>query len=147
MTTEKTLEHHFLDWIDEHLSYGYGSGEPHTIPALKSFLSLCNEGTYGHQYDYNKLEEKLGGISTWLFINILCDARLIEYGTSPRFAWLTKEGQALRDFMLSHSDEELVLMVCNNENDGCTRSYCNCSPDGYIEKKLCHNPFWKERSK
>lgn len=142
---QRTIDDHFIDWMSENIRFGYGSGEPHTIPALRAFLSLCNVGHYNTSYDCRVLEEKLTPTTAWLLMNVLCQAQLIEYGTSPRCGWLTPEGIKLRDYMLSKTEEDLILLVCNTEdNDYCTRHFCNCGEGGYSENKLCHNPFWKE---
>lgn len=143
---QRTIDDHFIDWMSENISRGYGSGEPHTIPALRKFLSLCNTGYYSTSYDYERLEEALDPAAVWLLIDVLCRADIVEYGTSPRYAWLTPEGIKLRDYMLSKTEEELILLVCNTEdNDYCTDTFCNCGEKGYSKKKLCFNPFWKNK--
>jgi hypothetical protein len=78
MITDK----HFRDWESHAFGYGYGTGEVFIIPELKLFFETTEaEGNYNHR----TLEQKLGGISTWLLINILCHADMLEYGTSPRY--------------------------------------------------------------
>lgn len=105
----------FREWEHEVFGYGYGTGESHTLPALQEFFSACPSANSGN-YDYRVFEEKLGPVSAWLMINILCKADVIEYGTSPRYGWLTKLGQDLRDYLSSHSAEELYEIV-NSEDD------------------------------
>ncbi len=141
---QKTIDDHFIDWMNENISYGYGSGEPHTIPALRAFFLLCSEGVYSTAYQYERLEEALNSAVVWLLINILCRAGIIEYGTSPRYGWLTPEGIKLRNYMLSKTEEELILLVCGTTENSifCSPDYCNCGDGGYSEKKLCFNPFW-----
>jgi len=51
----KTIEEYFRDWEGNAFGYGYGSGEEHTILALKKFLELCIEPPLGTSYDYKKL--------------------------------------------------------------------------------------------
>lgn len=142
---ERTLADHFRDWESEVLGFGYGSGEPYVLQSLKLFLEACP--TDGH-YNYQRLEEIVGPSATWLLIGLLCRAKILEYGTSPRFGWLTDQGRALRAFVESHSVDDLCDIVCDWENGAyCTADSCNCGPRGYVEgKKLCHNPFWVERS-
>lgn len=142
----KTTEEHFRDWEDWAVGFGYGSGEPHTIPAIRDFLGLCNEGAYGHSYDYEKLEAALTPAVAWLLISILAKADILEYGTSPRFAWLTVKGERLKKFMLSRTAEELVDIACDHGEDynSCSPDSCNCGPNGYEEGRICDNPFWKE---
>lgn len=47
--TIKTLGDYFSDWQAEVFGFGYGSGEPFIIPALREFLCRCPaEGNYDH---------------------------------------------------------------------------------------------------
>jgi hypothetical protein len=138
----KTLEENFRDWEGNTFGFGYGSGEPHTIPALRRFLELCNQGPYGHSYDYQKLETELTPTVAWLLINILCKADILEYGTSPRGAWLTKKGERLKEYVISHTDDELVETATNYNEDysPCYPNVCNCGE--YEKGRVCVNPFW-----
>lgn len=146
MNSIKTLDEYFRDWENHITGYGYGSGELLIIPALRKFLMLCNEGAYSHSYDYRKLEAELTPITAWLLINILCHAGVLQYGTSPRNAWLTRTGERLKEFMLIHSEEELIDIVCNYDKDyaHCYPDACNCGQNGYEKGKICKNPFWTE---
>lgn len=142
---EKSLEKHFADWESEVIGYGYGTGEPHTLTALKAFLEAVGRPDHGleHGYDYEVLEKAVGPSTCWLLISILARRDLIEYGTSPRYGWLTKRGMALREFVKSKTADELIEIVCDWENiDHCTPTFCNCGPDGSSDHKLCKNPFW-----
>lgn len=142
----KSIEDSFRDWENSAFGFGYGTGECYTIPALRDFFSLCNEGPYNGSYDYHKLEEKLTPAIAWMLINLLCNHRIdmIEYGTSPRGGWLTKKGERLRDFMLSHTAEELVNMATDRTEDSnvCYPDVCNCGEHGYVGGRECPNPFW-----
>jgi len=53
----KTIEEYFYDWEAHVFGYGYGTGEPYTLQALKDFLALCPDSL---GYDYKAMEEKLG---------------------------------------------------------------------------------------
>jgi hypothetical protein len=143
----KTLEENFRDWEANVFGFGYGSGETHTIPALKVFLELCNEGSYGHSYDHRKLEVALTPTVAWLLINILCkhSVDILEYGTSPRYAWLTKRGEALKEFVSHYTAEQLIDIACDHDQDyvHCYPDACNCGSNGYEEEKECPNPFWQ----
>lgn len=142
----KTTEEYFRDWHNNAVGYGYGSGEPHTIPVLKKFLELCNGGSYNHQYDYAILEKELTPTVTWLLISILCahEVDILEYGTSSRFAWLTKKGERLKEFVKSKTDDELIEIVCSSTENStnCYPNACNCGDEGYVKDKTCQNPFW-----
>lgn len=141
----KSIEHQFRDWEGHVFGYGYGSGEEHTLTALKQFLELCNEGSYGHSYSYETLEKALTPAVAWLLINILCHADIIEYGTSPRFAWLTAQGERLKDFVSKHTVEQLYEIAANHDENyfSCSPQYCNCGEDGYEEGRVCDNQFWQ----
>lgn len=131
----KTLDAYFCDWEASALGFGYGSGEAHVIPALRAFMGcIPNRGGY----DYTELEARVGPEAAWLLINLLCHQGIIEYGSSPRFGWLTPEGKALQAYILSHTPNELVELAASRRGEyvPCYPDHCNC--DG----ARCDNPFW-----
>jgi len=132
----KSIEDNFCDWEGSVFGFGYGTGEKYTIDALKSFFSCLTEE---RSYDYRDVENKINPMSAWLIINILCHADIIEYGTSPRFGWLTKKGEALRDFLKQMTNEALIDLVCYKTEDyiSCYPDHCNC------HEEKCINPFWR----
>lgn len=142
----KTLEQNFADWEGSTFGYGYGSGEPHIVPAVKRFLGLCK--VKPATYAYEDAEQIFGAVSAWLLINALCRADIIEYGSSPRYGWLTKEGLRLRDFMYDRTAEQLVEIATHRgeADDVCYPDVCNCGPNGYQEGVKCPNPFWPRRT-
>lgn len=141
----KTLEQNFIDWEATAIGYGYGSGEPFVLPSLYRFMALCPpEGCY----EYRVLETELGGAVFWLLVSLLCRADILEYGTSPRAAWLTTEGRKLQRFILSKTPDLLIDLVCDRRSDDycvCYQDACNCGPNGYQEGVKCPNPFWPHR--
>lgn len=140
----KTTAQYFADWESHVFGFGYGTGEEHTIPALRTLLALCDRSENGG-YDYRLIVTDLGAEVTWLLINILGHADVIEYGTSPRFGWLTAQGQALRRFVMAHSEAELIALTeTDTEYHHCYPDACNCGPTGYEEGRVCRNPFWLE---
>lgn len=146
----KTIEQHFADWEGEVFGFGYGSGEEHVIGALKIFMeAIPDDPEHGYgAYDYENLEKLLGPTTAWLLINVLCQADILDYGTSPRYAWLSRpHGAALHAFVKAHTVDELVTMTDRDPDDcPCYPEHCNCGPQGYSAVKLCHNPFWEERT-
>ena len=136
----KTLDQYWIDWESYAFGYGYGSGEEHVIPALKAFLGCCEDNTHGSfNYDFRIIEKSVGPIVTWLFINTLCKLDILEYGTSPRFGWLTKSGAALKEYM-DKTDTEKIVELVTKHSDGdaiCHPEYCNCE-----SVTRCVNPFW-----
>jgi hypothetical protein len=148
MSEERTLESYFIDWEGEVFGFGYGSGEPYTVPALHKFFQLCPPNDAKNRcYDYEQLERALGGAVAWLLISALGHADIIEYGSAPRYAWLTPNGYRLRDFVLSKTPDELVALATtfDQEQPHCGPSTCNCGPEGYDPNRKCPNPFWRER--
>lgn len=130
----KTIDDYFRDWESDTFGFGYGSGEPHIIPALKAFLAATPR-----QYDYRELETAVGAAVAWLLINVLCHQNAIEYGTSPRFGWLTEKGERLKSYVDQKTSDEL-LAVCDapEEYVRCYPNYCNCD-----DTVRCINPFWR----
>lgn len=137
----KTLDEYFRDWESSTFGFGYGSGEPHTVPALKRFFELCPEDS---GYDYRVLETDLGPIVAWLLINALAHRDILEYGTSPRFAWLTDKGKRLKAYMAGETADNLVEIAARRSEDDnvCSPDACNCGPNGYQAGIICNNPFW-----
>lgn len=101
----------FIDWESEVLGYGYGDGENHIIPAIKTFFELIAGTKNSNSYDYRVIERELGGATTWLLINLLCRCDMIDYGSSPRFGWLDEKGILLKEYILSKTSEELYSIL------------------------------------
>lgn len=136
----KTIEQHFTDWESHVFGYGYGTGEEHVLGALKGFLAaMPADGNY----DYKALESAVTAPVAWLLLNVLAHADVIEYGTSPRYGWLTKNGKALRQFVNERSVEELYALTAGTGEDYCEcyPDHCNCG-DGDCRPS---NPFWATR--
>lgn len=133
----KTIENHFTDWEQSVFGYGYGSGEKYIAEALKKFFELCPDSG---NYDYEVFEKSLGQTVTWLLINTLCRADILEYGTSPRFGWLDDKGRELKKFFDSKTIDELENLSGHQEDyNACFQDFCNCN-----DPSVCHNPFWNE---
>ena len=142
----KTLDENFIDWEGTTFGYGYGTGEPLILPALKTFLENCNapdrpEGCYDHK----TLEQALTPTVAWLLINALAKVHAIDYGSSPRFGWLSDNGKALKKFVESRTADQLVDLVteCDDNYIPCYPDACNCGPGGYEKGRICRNPFWR----
>lgn len=126
--TEKAgqlTDKNFIDWEANVFGFGYGTGEAVIIPALRRFCEILQDG---HSYDYRLLEQEFGALSAWLLINALAHGNLIEYGTSPRFGWLTVKGGLLRGYLLSKSVQELVDVITERdcESAPCFPDCCQC---------------------
>jgi hypothetical protein len=139
---ERTLDSYFIDWERYAFGFGYGSGEQHTIPALHAFMAAI---PVSDSYSHTQMEAACGPVAAWLLINRFCEINLLEYGTSPRAAWLTAPGVALKTYMAKKTPEALIQLICDvEENDllGCDPASCNCGPSGYDPGRLCPNPFY-----
>lgn len=148
MSETKGIEQHFSDWFGYVFPFGYGTGDEHFMRALRVFMDeLGKDPTIKNpsSYDYRHLEGALTPPVAWFLINDLGKHGVIEYGTSPRFGWLTEQGEALRKFMGDKSVEDLLALTETTEDYcECYPDICNCGPDGFSPVKLCHNPFWIE---
>lgn len=143
----KRIDDSFRDWEGEVFGFGYGSGEEHVLKALHTFMEIIKPAPE-RQYDYQELERGLGGAVAWLLINALCKGNTLEYGTSPRYGWLTPAGERLRAYVLSKTVDELVEIVCVSQDDydgPCYKTACNCGPQGYEAGRVCENPFWDRK--
>lgn len=140
MSEQKSNEDAFADWEGDVFGFGYGTGEDHIVPALKAFLAgIPDEGAYDHR----SLENAVGAAPAWFLINALCRADIIEYGTSPRFGWLTPQGKALQAFTRSRTTEELLDATCRDENYvHCYSDCCNCQ-GGSHNHGCKNNPFFR----
>jgi len=141
----KSPADNFADWESHVFGFGYGTGEYHTLGALKAFLAAVGRPDSARGYDHTKLEEAVGATVAWLLINTLCHHRadIIEYGTSPRYGWLTAKGEALKAFVDATPLDDLVEMTARDEDyTHCSPEACNCGPNGYVEGRVCPNPFW-----
>lgn len=138
----KSLEQHFADWESHALGYGYGSGEEHTLLALQSFMRCLKQTDHGSwSYWYKDLEAVLTPTVAWLLINFLAHQDMIEYGTSPRGAWLTKRGEALREFLCSRPLDDIIKATdFDDDYVHCFPDHCNCH-DGDCRPG---NVFWQE---
>jgi len=133
----KTIEQHWADWEKYVFGFGYGTGELYTIPALKKFFS-CIQGE--RRYDFQILGKELTPTVAWLLINILCHADILEYGTSPRYGWLTKEGESLKAFIDSNDEDTLYTFLMHDETVvHCYPDHCNC------DVPMCQSPFWEAK--
>ena len=132
----KSLSSYFADWESLVFGFGYGTGERPVLTALAGFMSVLID----NRYEYKDVEVKIGEVPAWLLINALCSAGVVEYGSSPRYGWLTPQGVNLKEFILSVSIDDLVKFATSH-SDYCTPHYCNC------ENERCDNPFWVNREK
>ena len=144
----KTLDENFRDWEAHAFGFGYGTGEEHILPALKTFFAkIGSHPGLSHGYDHHVLSEALGSTVAWLLINVLCREDILEYGTSPRFGWLTREGEALKAYVDGKTAQQLFDICCADSEEGVIGCYphsCNCGPRGYVEGRKCPNPFWPD---
>ena len=144
----KTLEDYFADWENDTFGYGYGTGEEHTIAALHDLFmafKFTPAGTLG--FDAVDLEAQCGPVVAWLLINILCHDDKIEYGTSPRHAWVTPPGNELARFIRERTIADLLRIVDRDPSQYvyCMPDHCNClDVQGTVNDCTRRNPFWSK---
>lgn len=99
----------FKQWEDKTFGYGYGTGEGPVIEVIKIFFDTFGDKT---TYDYEDYEVLIGRQATWLLINALIKGGVIDYGTSPRYGFLSSFGKDLKTFFAEHTEDELheILM-------------------------------------
>ena len=139
----RTMDSYFADWEREAFGYGYGTGEQYTILAVRAFFALCTQARGVYHYDYEELEARLVPIVAWLLINVLAGNGLLDYGTSPRYGWLTENGKILRDYMLQKNIEDLRAVALHEITEDRTSECCCCGS----ENGICPNPFWRKDRK
>jgi hypothetical protein len=105
-------EREFCTWYGDTLGYGYGTGDVHFCHALVTFLRHCRETG---SYTYTTMQDALGEAAFWFFLNTLCHAGLVDYGTSPRYGWLSEEGKRLADFVKDYDADRLYNLVMTAE--------------------------------
>ncbi len=135
----KSNADYFADWEGHAFGFGYGTGEAHVLSALKLLMAAVGDEDSADAYRFEALETAVGHAVAWLLINRLCTVGILEYGTSPRYGWLTEWGVALRDYLASRSAGELCDDVIGRDENyhHCYQDRCNC--DGPTP---CQNPFW-----
>ena len=140
----KSVDHQFVDWEKWVFGYGYGTGEQYILPALKTFMAAIGRQDLPNGYDFDILEQAMSPAVAWLLINALCRADAIEYGSSPRYGWLSGEGIQLRDYLRSKTVDELLKLFDElpDEYAPCQPACCNCGPNGYQHGVRCKNIFW-----
>lgn len=137
----KTPDQYFIDWEADTFGYGYGTGEEHTLGALKAFMAAIPQAD-PMVYDYQVLEKAVAPAVAWLLINILISDNKIDYGSSPRYGWLSEAGKSLALYIADKSVQQLYDIIVGDRRNGyipCCPEFCNCS-DG--DCRLV-NPFWK----
>lgn len=134
--SNKTEDEYFRDWESTTFGFGYGTGEEYVLKALKTFFTSIEEDD---SYNHENLSHALTPTVAWLLINVLCNSDIIDYGTSPRYGWLTISGKNLKSYIDSRTEEQLISLVCETDENSniCYRNHCNCET-----KQECNNPFW-----
>lgn len=115
----------FKDWFNDTYGYGYGTGEKPILTAIMIFLGNCSSNE-NHIYSYDEIEKVIGKAATWMLISVFCKQDLVDYGTSPRFAWLTEKGKWLLNYLKGKSLQYLYSLVMYNSFSECSSEYCNC---------------------
>jgi hypothetical protein len=134
---------HFREWEHAAFGYGYGTGEAHILPILHAFFAQLEQG---HSYEAAVFAAAVGAPSAWFLLNVLCAENILDYGTSPRYGWLTPLGERLRDYVLARTPEELYAIATQDfapDEPLCSRNFCNCAC-GSDDQGCVYNPLWNE---
>ena len=103
MTEDEQLFYCFIDSTD--LLF-YGEFESMFLEELDIVLAYC--AMESKMPVINEMIERYG---FWTMISFLNNADMVEYGTSPRTAWLTDKGKRLHAFISSKSLDELEELL------------------------------------
>lgn len=97
----KTEDIEFLEGIlDKAHWLFYGDLEEHFTPMLKTVFSHELK-----EFGFDEIE--IGpyfDLAYWLLLSELVALDLVEYGTSPRGAWLTPEGERFKKLVMENED-------------------------------------------
>jgi len=79
--------------------------------------------------------------ATWFLLNVLYQKDLVEYGTSPRYGWLTGNGKKMMEFLRDYNADRLHELVnVDSDHVFCYTDYCNHTD---LAGEGCKaNPFW-----
>lgn len=92
---QETLQEKFREKIEDTDMLCYGDIEPHLDAYLPKFFAVeVKEVGFNDEHSMNTLE-------FWFVVSWLVKMDFLEYGTSPRGAWLTREGQEFKNYVLS----------------------------------------------
>ena len=87
----------------------YGELEFHLDKYIKRFFSVeVKDVGFDENHPMNTIE-------FWLVVSMLVRMDFLEYGTSPRGAWLTEEGEAFKKYCLS--ENQPITNIIHNSNE------------------------------
>lgn len=137
----KAADDYFRDWMTQTFGWYHGSRRERLIRDLAAFLA---EVPGDRPYEYERLVAAVGPLAAWMLIDKLYRAGVLAYNSSPRSAYLTEAGVALKHYVSSRSAGDLLEIVPKVADDYryCTPGDCNCGPDGFDPDRVCPNPFW-----
>jgi len=92
---EEEIVEEFKEKIENTDMLCYGDIEPHLDTYLPKFFSVdIKDVGFDEKHPMNNLE-------FWFVVSWLNRMGFIDYGTSPRGAWLTSEGETFKKYILS----------------------------------------------
>jgi len=134
----------------------YGSGEQYVVPALKEFLSYYKREAFAplgiDEFVTNLSQPPLATLTPatiWMLVNTLNAFDILDYGTSPRYGWLTDQGFELKKY-LDDNTVEHILDVLFQEHEStkgimfpCSHGDIMCCCEDRDDEKgiRCINPF------
>jgi len=109
MTTEE-----FKDWYNDLPLLIYGEiSDKQVCSAFKQILTWKSEGRFisgqgsGKENDIPDSEHNFTTTEYWLYLGLLSEC--IDYGSSPRGAWLTNKGKEILDFLNNNKNIEEII--------------------------------------
>lgn len=102
-----------------------------------------NREVYSVCYDHRKVEQACGSAAGWLLlINALAGHGILDYGTSPRYGWLSPAGKALHEYVTNRTLGHLIRQTeAGDDYAHCYPDRCNCGDGADCTKQ---NPFWRK---
>lgn len=130
-------DHWFREWESTVFGSGYGTGEMPILAVLEGFMWLTKD----RSYDHLQLEHTLGKSVTWLLINSLSKANMIEWGTSSRYGWLTPSGEYLKKYMATKNLDQLYEILMDRDEfpcmcDGEIKDHPECGKNPFLHEKI-----------
>jgi len=88
----------------------YGELEFYLDTYIKKFFSVdVKDVGFNEEHPMNNLE-------FWFVVSMLVHMDMLEYGTSPRGAWLTEEGEKFKEFCLKEDNPITKILSVVDSN-------------------------------
>lgn len=122
----------FNNWYDELPILAYGEITDEQIrSAFKQILTWKRDGVFiseadDKQYPIPESEHNFTTAEYWLLLGLLYPC--IEYGSSPRGAWLTTFGTEVLEFLTNPPVSNCCNAPIMDDSDVCSQCHEHCEP-------------------